>query len=86
MALASFDKDVLDDVVLAVEDYVSEFTKVLDDVLGVKIAINDCHVAYGLEIRILDELFDDWIEDSVELTVLWEPRPATETKSWIWIL
>lgn len=73
VALARFDEDVLNDVVLAVEDYVSQLAEVLDDVLGVEVAIDDGHVAHSLEVGVLDELLDDRVEYSVELTVLGEP-------------
>ena len=50
MALAGLDQDVLDDVVLAVQDYISQFAEVLDHVLRVKVAIDDGHVPNSLEI------------------------------------
>ena len=86
MALACFDHNIFNNVFLAVKNDVPELTKVLNDILSVKISINYSVIINNFKVGIFDKLFDDWVEDTVELTVLWQPWSAAETESRIWIL
>ena len=70
MALACFYHNIFNNVFLAVKNDVPELTKVLNDILSVKISINYSVIINDFKVRIFDKLFDDWVEDTVELTVL----------------
>ena len=62
---------VLDYIVLSVENNISEFSKVLDNIFCFKVSI-DCHhiIITKFEVGILNELFNNWIKDSAELSTL----------------
>ena len=69
---------------MSVQNDVSELTKILDDILCFKITI-DYYVTVlsDFEVGILNEFLDDWVENSVEIPALGEPRSARETQCWI---
>lgn len=64
------------DFILGVQDYVSEFTKVLDDVLSFELAF-DKHsfivASAEFEVRVLDEFFNNWVQDTIVLFTLGQP-------------
>lgn len=62
---------VFDNIVLSVENNVSEFSEVLNNVLVLKVTLNDDGAALVvLEVGIFYELLDEWIKDPVELLAL----------------
>jgi hypothetical protein len=71
MRLTISEHHVLDDVVLRVKNDVSELSKVLNNVLCLEVTFyNDGLILIYLEIGVFDELFNDWIKNSIELLVL----------------
>ena len=62
MLLDISEHQVFDDVILCIENDVSELTKVLNDILGLEISIYvDDVVVAEFEIGVLDKFFDDWV-------------------------
>ena len=71
MLLDISEHQVFDDVILSVENDVSELTKVLNDILGLEISVDvDDVVVAEFEIGVLDKFFDDWVQNSAELSTL----------------
>lgn len=74
--LAVFHDEVLNDLLLGVEDYVSELAKILYNIACFEFSLNDQGIfaLIEMEVRIFYEFFDDWVQDSVEvLVVLLQP-------------
>jgi len=62
----ALDHDVVDDVVLGVQDDVAELAEVLNDVVGLEGSLDDHRILLvEIEVGVLNELFDDWVQDSV---------------------
>ena len=75
------------DIVLSVENDVSQLSEVLDHVLCLEVAIDRYQVVGSeLEVGIFDELFNQRIKNSRELPVLREPRSTRQTLSGVCIL
>ena len=80
--------NVLYHLILSVKNDISKLSEVLDDVVGLKVAVNDHHLLFEgvlLEVRVVDELFEQWVQNSVVLLALREPRLARQTKGWVWV-
>ena len=65
---------VLNNVILCIENDVPELSKILNNILVFKVALNKNRSALVvLEVGILDKLFNKWIEYSIELLTLGQP-------------
>jgi len=91
MVLTVPNHHVLHNIILTVENDVSQLTEVLNHPLGLKLSL-DCNLLRNTrvlvldsEVTVLNELFYQWVQDTVVLSILWEPGPTTETQSWIWV-
>lgn len=70
MRLAHFDDHVFNDIVLRIEDNISQLSKILDDILGFKFTID--YNIIGLingKIRILNEFFNKRVQNPVEVPI-----------------
>ena len=70
----------MDDFILAIQYYISELSKILDDILCLEVALyfNICLLGIVLdevpEIGVFDKFLDDWVENTViTISILLEP-------------
>jgi len=81
----------LNNFILGVQNDVTELAKVLNDILGLKVAINQNHFvsvwAFAkLKVRVLNKFFDNGVQNSVVLLHLRQPRSTGQTQSRIGVL
>ena len=84
MALPLSDDHILNNIILSVKYNISKFSKVLNHILVLKVSLNDNRASLVvLEVRVLNKLLDQWVQDSVELLALGQPTPAGQSQSWV---
>lgn len=84
MRLPRLYNHVLNDVVLGVKNNISEFSKILDDILVLKVTFDYYRARLrNSEVWVFDKLFDNRIQNSIKLLALTQPTPAAESESGI---
>ena len=84
MTLPLSNDHILNNIILCVKYNISKFSKVLNDILVLEVSLNNNRASLVvLEVGVLNKLFDQWIQDSVELLALGQPTPAGQSQSWV---
>jgi hypothetical protein len=84
MTLPLSNDHILNNIILCVKNNISKLSKVLNDILVLEVSLNNNRASLVvLEVGVLNKLFDQWIQDSVELLALGQPTPAGQSQSWV---